>query len=202
MNVVKLFFGWACIICVLLGTSHLLNVFSPFIGLSSNLNESNSFSTNPNDVDAEELVDLYVFMTNYDMENYDPEDFPDWLYMPNNSSGNLTEDDIKPYGGYNWSEYNVGDFPDWLDMPATLPENFTADDFDMMDYMDPEFMDQVESEMMNSENPFAAIQQIFSSESGVDTSQILNLISSSDLIRAILFFTAAIILFIIARLQK
>jgi len=202
-NAIRIFGIWATIIFVLLGTAHLVTFISPLLNItggSTSIDGTTSLPDDPDTLTPQQFVSLYVSMQEYNWSEYDPADFPTWLYMPEN---NTTNSSVQPWGGYDWENYNPEDFPSWLDMPASLPENFTAEEFDVIDYMDPEYLAECEAILMSgssSEDPMAFLQNLFGNDGGsFDISQFFSYLAGSDLLRAILFFMGALILFILLR---
>jgi hypothetical protein len=211
----RVFMIWGCIICAIMWANHLIRFIRPIMGLgdtlSGNSNDSGSDITNlpedPDDLTPGEFAQLASSFQNYNWSEYNPDDFPDWLYMNSSHSGNET---VSPYSGYDWQNYHPTDFPSWLDMPATLPVDFDPENFDVFEYMNSDYQQQVmlamaseQSGNSGSSNDFELLQMLFGESSGdsssFDISAIFSLLAGTDILKSILWLLAMIIMFIILR---
>lgn len=211
MGKAKIFLAFASIIAILLATSHVLHFVSPFLELSQEVESGDTtwvgIPDDPDDFTANDLMQIVFIMNTYEWENYNANDFPDWMYMSTTypSSLNASEGESVPvFMGYHWNSYDPDDFPEWMDPPATLPADFNSSDPEdvndfTINYMDPDMRNDL-AELMSQyeENPvifgttMATTDSLFSVLS-------IPFISFMELIYAIIFLAGAIVLFIISR---
>lgn len=212
MQTRSLLFSLGAIICLLFGTYHIISFVIPvtqlFGGETGNpedLLSEDMIPDDPEDIeDGRDFILMYVYFMSYDYENYDKNDFPSWLYMPDtvncsDDDDNSSSCDVQPFGGYDWANYNSNDFPSWLDMPNSLPENFSAEDFNPLDYMDEELLADVESEMENledlDESEMYLYLQYGVTEMPSDPFAFISMVVDwNDLIYSMIFFVVAIAL--------
>ena len=145
----RIFLIWGFVICVLVSTNHIAHFVSPLLNLSGlfgGTSGSSGTSSIPedtgDDMTAMEFVLMMMEFQEYNWSEYDQEDFPDWLYMPENIS-DFAESEFPVFLAYDWENYNPDDFPNWLTMPDELPEDFQP--ADIINYIDEDFYADVSS---------------------------------------------------------
>lgn len=206
MSKARVFFAMLSIVAILLAVNHVLHFVSPLIQLGSMDEEGTSdIADDGDDLTTFEFLEMASTFENYDWSNYNPDDFPDWLYMPDElpTTYNASEVGVPPFYGYNWSNYNPDDFPNWLIMPDQLPSDFNATDPEyVMDFVgehiDPTFVESMEdgmSDLADVENP----EDLLSGDNFDLGSLIGSIISVWELVFAILNIGAALIFLVISR---
>lgn len=206
MSKTRLFFAMFSIIAVLLCVNHVLHFVSPLIQMSTEEGEIPFDNETGDDLTTWEFLEMATFFENYNWSDYDVNDFPDWLYMPDEYPGGLNSSDnesVPPFFGYHWDVYNSEDFPNWLDMPDTLPTDFDRHDPEYVmdfiaDHIDPEFMESMEdgmSDLADVENP----EDLLSGDNFDLGSLLGSIISVWELVYGIVWLGIAIVLFIVSR---
>lgn len=209
MSKAKPFFAIMSIVAILLAVSHVIHFVGPLIQMSDE--EGNIPQDTGDDLTTYEFLELAQFFENYDWANYNPDDFPAWIYMPDalnetefvNDDWNISQSGVPPFYGYDWDTYDPTDFPNWLIMPETLPTDFNrtsptyVEEF-VFDHIDPSYYEAMEDAMSD----LAGIDSPEDALSGDNFdlgSAIGSIISVWELIYAILNIGAALIFFIISR---
>jgi hypothetical protein len=145
------------------------------------------------DMTAMEFLKMAQFFDEYDWEEYNSEDFPDWLYMPSEypSELNASEDAVSPWAAYDWDSYDPNDFPNWINAPAELPADFDEideDDF-IFTYMDEDYMNEI-IELMGFETD---------TEISAEQTDITSFIHPLEAIYGLIWIAVAVISLILSR---
>ena len=195
------------IICLLLCVSHLIHFLSPLLRLSDSVGGSglSGIPEDGDDIDTpEEFFLLALSFENYDWDNYDKDDFPEWLYMPETEEVN-NESDAIIFGAYAWENYDPEDFPAFLVMPEELPDDFDETDGDwVFEYIDEDFIVELsayaesfeEGEEEGSEEDMI-MQLLFGGSGSTGVSE--PIINVYELVYALICFIVAIAFYWISR---
>lgn len=201
MSKARLFFAMFSIIAVLLCVNHVLHFVSPLIRMSD---ESGDLTDDGDDLTTWEFLEMAAFFENYNWSDYNSEDFPDWLYMPDSLEGfNDSDGAIPIFYGYNWTNYDPEDFPNWLIMPSKLPSDFNSSDPEyvsqfIFEHIDPEFISQMEdgmSDLADVEDP----SDVLTGDNFDLGSIVGSIISVWELVYGVIWFGIALVLFILSR---
>ena len=192
MSKTRTFLTLFSIISILLSVSHIVHFASPLLEMTADPDIPES----GDDMTAMEFLKMAQFFDEYDWEEYDSEDFPDWLYMPSEypSELNASEDALSPWAAYDWDSYDPNDFPNWMNAPAELPVDFDEDDEDdfIITYMDEDYMNEV-LELMGSETDTE------SGEISAEQTDITSFIHPLEAIYGLIWIAVAVISLILSR---
>jgi hypothetical protein len=177
------------IVFMLLGLSHLIHFLSPALNYTDLTTGSSVIPDDSTEIDTpEEFMIMALYLEEYDWDNYNDEDFPEWMYMPTAESVENNETELIPFGAYNWSEYDKNDFPSFLDMPDNASEIDTTSSDWVLEYVDAE----LKAELLE----YAATYENAESE----TEMILPLIDFYEMVYALIFFIVGAIFYMISRI--
>lgn len=210
MSKTRVMFAMFSIVAILLCVSHICHFVSPLIQMSSGGTTVISDEDGGDDMTSWEFAQLALFFDQYDWENYNADDFPDWLYMPEETPDwfNASNDEmlIPPFYGYHWDTYNPDDFPNWILAPDELPDGFNSTNPEhvlgfMMMYIDPELMEDME-DMTTSEGTDGT-DETDGTDMGsgdIDFGAIIgDFVNIYELIYGVIALGVAIVLFIVSR---